>query len=77
MLAGKNIEVNGCDMFYAESGQGPSVVLVHGNTGSSRWWTRVMDLDGCRVLAPELPNFGRSGRLEVADIDIYADYLGA
>lgn len=77
MLDGKNIEVDGCDMFYAESGQGRPVVLVHGNTGSSRWWARVMDLDGCRVLAPELPNFGRSGRLEVADIDVYADYLGA
>jgi branched-chain amino acid transport system permease protein len=35
-----------------------------------------MDLDGCRVLAPELPNFGRSARLEVADIDVYANYLG-
>ena len=77
MLDAKKIEVNGCDMFYAESGHGRPVVLVHGNTGSSRWWTRVMDLDGCRVLAPELPNFGRSGRLEVADIDVYADYLGA
>jgi branched-chain amino acid transport system permease protein len=77
MLDGKSIEVNGCDMFYVECGQGRPVVLVHGNTGSSRWWSKVMDLDGCRVLAPELPNFGRSGRLDVADIDVYADYLGA
>jgi branched-chain amino acid transport system permease protein len=77
MLDGKKIEVNGCDMFYAESGQGRPVVLVHGNTGSSRWWTKVMDLAGCRVLAPELPNFGRSGWIEPTDIDVYADYLGA
>ncbi|MFH2113563.1 MAG: alpha/beta hydrolase [Spirochaetota bacterium] len=77
MLDGKTIEVNGSIMFYAEYGQGRPVVLVHGNTGSSRWWKKVMNLEGCHVLAPELPNFGRSGQLEVADIDVYADYLGA
>lgn len=40
MLDGKTIEVNGCDMYYVERGQGRPVVLVHGNTGSSRWWSR-------------------------------------
>lgn len=77
MPDGKTIDVNGCAMYYVEHGQGRPVVLVHGNTGSLRWWTKVMDLPGCRVLAPELPNFGRSGHLEVADIDVYTDYLGA
>ncbi len=77
MTEGKSIEIKDTTMFYMEHGQGRPVVLVHGNTGSSRWWSRVMDLKGCRVLAPELPNFGRSGRLGVADIDVYADYLGA
>lgn len=76
-MNGKYVDVHGLDMFHADHGHGRPVVLVHGNTGSSRWWSRVMDLDGCRVLAPELPNFGRSGQLEVADIDVYADYLGA
>lgn len=77
MSEGKTIDINGCTLYYLDHGQGRPVVLVHGNTGSSRWWSKVMDLDGCRVLAPELPNFGRSGRLDVADIDVYADHLGA
>lgn len=73
----KALKVNELEMFYLEQGQGRPVVLVHGNTGSSRWWSRVMKLADCRALAPELPNFGRSDRLEATDIDVYADYLGA
>jgi branched-chain amino acid transport system permease protein len=76
-MTSNTIEVMGTPMFYQESGHGRPVVLVHGNTGSSRWWTMVMDLPGCRVIAPDLPNFGRSGALAVADIDAYADHLAA
>lgn len=77
MTEGKTIKVNDSLMFYTEQGEGRPVILVHGNTGSSLWWARVMDLDGYRVVAPELPNFGRSAPLDEANIDVYADYLGA
>jgi len=58
-----------------EHGTGRPVILVHGNTGSSRWWSLVMDMPGYRMIAPDLPNFGRSDPLDVADIDAYADHL--
>lgn len=71
----KTVQVMGTRMYYVEHGSGKPVILVHGNTGSSRWWSLVMDMPGYRVIAPDLPNFGRSDPLEVADIDVYADHL--
>jgi len=76
-MDGKTINVLGTNMYYVEQGTGSPVVLVHGNTGSSTWWSQVMDLSGYRVIAPDLPNFGRSGALKVADLDVYADHLAA
>lgn len=75
MADGTTIEVAGKRVFYIERGQGPAVVFVHGNLGSSRWWPGVMDLAGYRTVALDLPNFGRSEPLDVADIDAYADAL--
>jgi branched-chain amino acid transport system permease protein len=75
VMDGKFIEVNGKRVFYVERGEGRPLVLVHGNTGSSRWYSRVMDMPGCRTIALDLPNFGRSDALDVADIDAYADAL--
>jgi branched-chain amino acid transport system permease protein len=76
-MAGNFVVADGKKLFYEERGEGVPVVLVHGNTGSHRWWSRVMDLPGCRAIALDLPNFGRSEHLDVADIDAYADYLTA
>ncbi len=77
----KIVTVHGKRILYRESGAGYPVLLVHGNTGSSLWWTRVGDVPGARLLVPDLPNFGGSDRLDPAeapgssDIDLYADYL--
>jgi len=77
----RTLVVEGKKIAYLESGTGYPVLLVHGNTGSSRWWTRVMDVPGARMLALDLPNFGHSDRLDesqapgAADIDLYADYV--
>jgi len=57
------IEVPGARMVYADHGRGRPVVCLHGNTGSRRWFERVMDVPGCRVVAPDLPNFGESSAL--------------
>jgi branched-chain amino acid transport system permease protein len=65
-------------IFYVEHGSGLEVVLVHGNTGSSRWFERVMDLRGCKTVALDMPNFGRSSALPgEPDIDRYADAVAA
>lgn len=77
----KTVTVKGKKLLYRESGAGYSLLLVHGNTGSSLWWTRLGDVPGARLVAPDLPNFGGSDRLDPAeapgssDIDLYADYL--
>jgi branched-chain amino acid transport system permease protein len=76
-MSEQTIEILGKAMHYVDYGSGKPIVLVHGNTGSSRWYHRVMDLPGYWTIAPDLPNFGCSEALDVADIDAYADHLGA
>ncbi len=77
----RTVTVKGRKILYREAGSGYPVLLVHGNTGSSLWWTRMGEVPGARLVAPDLPNFGGSDRLESAeasgssDIDLYADYL--
>ncbi len=68
------IGVNGIDIRYVEKGEGRPVLLVHGNTGSARWYEQVMDLPGLHAVALDMPNFGRSGPLpgEIS-IERYAD----
>lgn len=51
------------------------IVYIHGNTGSSRWFERVMEIPGRLVIAPDMPNFGGSGRIDEADIDRYAQFV--
>ena len=77
VLEPKQVVILGKKINYVEQGAGTPVVLVHGNTGSSRWWSLVMDLPGCRTIALDMPNFGHSEALEVADIDVYADHVAA
>ena len=59
----------GCDIHLRDSGQGPPVLLLHGNPDSSLLWRDVTAAlsDRWRCLAPDLPGFGRSG--EPTDFD--------
>jgi pimeloyl-ACP methyl ester carboxylesterase len=70
----KRVTVRGWDVRYREAGSGPTVVLVHGLGVSADYWWRngpPLAAAGCRVLAPDLPGFGRtegpSRGLSVAD----------
>ncbi|HOO74082.1 MAG: alpha/beta fold hydrolase [Thermotogae bacterium] len=74
-IDGKIIKVKNTDIFYRSQGEGKPVIMIHGNFGSSRWFKKVMNIKGYTVYAPDLPNFGFSGRIKDADIDIYADYI--
>lgn len=51
-----------CDLACVVAGQGQSLVLLHGGTGSSSHWTRNIDAitDAYRVVAFDMPGFGRS-----------------
>lgn len=76
-MEGKFTDVGTTRVFFVERGAGLPLLYVHGNTGSSRWFERVMDMPGCRSLALDMPNFGRSGPLTAdPDIDRYADAVG-
>ena len=52
-----------------------TVVYVHGNLGSYRWFTEAMEIPGVRTLAPDMPNFGRSERIDTHAINDYASFV--
>ncbi|MCX8014154.1 MAG: alpha/beta hydrolase [Rectinema sp.] len=70
------ITVNGLSLYFTAAGNGTPILYVHGNTGSARWWSKVMDIPGCRTIAIDMPNFGASSSMEgVADIFAYAGVI--
>ncbi len=72
------VEIPGARIAYSERGQGRPVVCIHGNTGSKRWYERVLDVPGCRMIAPDLPNFGESSALAGApDIGRYSQAVAS
>jgi branched-chain amino acid transport system permease protein len=77
-MDGKVIDIGDFSIFFVERGKGMPVLYVHGNTGSCRWFERVMDVPGTRTIALDMPNFGRSKPLPgEPDIDRYADAVAA
>lgn len=57
------IHAAGWDLRYREAGEGPPLVLVHGLGCSADYWVRNgawLAAAGFRVLAPDLPGFGRT-----------------
>lgn len=73
-LSEKNVIVAGQELVYGESsGTGRPVVLVHGNSSSSRTWRALMAGslgEQFRCLALDLPGHGRSK--PAADADVYS-----
>ncbi|CAN5657549.1 alpha/beta fold hydrolase [soil metagenome] len=51
-------------MHHLEAGAGEPVVLLHGGTGGgANWFRQIGRLSSrCRVLAPDMPGYGMSGR---------------
>jgi branched-chain amino acid transport system permease protein len=74
--SGSYAEVFGHKMFYAEKGEGPAVVYLHGNLGSGIWFDQLMDIPGYRTIAPDMVNFGLSSQIDDSEISSYAKYLG-
>ncbi len=61
------VTIGGREMFYAETGTGPAVVLLHGGgpgaSGVSNFSRNIDALAGdYRVLVPDLPGYGRSAK---------------
>lgn len=60
-LRERTVTVDGARVRYRTAGAGDPVVLVHGLSGSARWWAPVLPaLTACRAIhLVELPGFGR------------------
>ncbi|MFC7678526.1 alpha/beta fold hydrolase [Paenibacillus sp. GCM10028914] len=55
------VQCNGNTICYLEIGQGEPLILLHGYCGSSSYWEQILhDLNGYRVIVPDLRGHGRS-----------------
>jgi pimeloyl-ACP methyl ester carboxylesterase len=74
------VDVRGCRLRYFVGGEGTRpVVLIHGLGGSATNWVELVPRLGrsFRLLVPELPGHGRSAPLDGADLNDYAERVGA
>jgi pimeloyl-ACP methyl ester carboxylesterase len=74
------VTLDGVDVAYAEAGPTAdeakaTVLYVHGNLGSYRWFTGAMEIPGLRTLAPDMPNFGRSQHMAPHSIGAYGSHI--
>jgi pimeloyl-ACP methyl ester carboxylesterase len=63
-LSGGFVNTAQCRFFYVEAGAGPAVLLLHGGGATHHEWSRLLPslARGHRVIAPDLPGFGQTGR---------------
>ena len=63
--SGHEVWVGGLPVSYEAVGEGEPVVLVHGLSGSTRWWSRnISDLaERYRIYLVDLPGFGKMRRV--------------
>lgn len=72
--------VAGTEIAWTEQGRGEAIILLHGIGDSGRTWVRVAPLlaEHYRVLVPDLPGHGRSGRPDAPyTLAWFADVLAA
>ena len=73
-VRGKSIHVRSTE---ARDGSWPTLLCVHGNLGSGRWFEALLaDYPGAAV-APDLPNFAQSDHIDGCSMPDYADWLAA
>ena len=73
-------EVLGVETFLYDAGEGPPIVLIHGYGDTADGWRRVVPglLDRHRVIALDVPPFGRSGHPHAPKLlDFYRDFFPA
>ena len=63
----RTVPVKGKDIFVAETGSGPAVVLLHGGgpgaSGVSNYARNIEPLaENFRVIVPDMPGYGRSAK---------------
>lgn len=75
----RRVMVQGVSTMYFDAGQGPAVLLVHGNATSARdWWRTMEKLSSThRVLALAMPGYGDTSPLEEVAPDRLVSFMGA
>ena len=77
----KSLSVNGAELWYLDRGAGRPLLLVHGFPLDHTMWAGQIEslASQCRVIAPDLPGFGRSppGGNDTATMEQFADDLAA
>ena len=69
----RTIKVGSTETHVAEFGEGEPVVLLHGNPDTHAVWASVASrLSGVRVIAPDLPGFGKSTAPDDFDLSLEA-----
>lgn len=74
-MRNREIDVDGIRLQYAEAGEGPAVVFLHGLSATHANWEYTMPAfaDRWRVIAPDLPGHGESAKPNAPyTIDFYA-----
>jgi len=71
-LTKKAIKIDDHNIVYLEGGKGPTIVLLHGYTGSKDNWTRfaVYLTKDYHVVIPDIPGYGESSMIEKAPYDL-------
>jgi len=61
-IASRTATVDGVKLHYLTAGRGPTVILLHGYTQTSRMWRPIIPLlaEKFTVIAPDLPAIGNS-----------------
>ncbi len=77
-MTSHDLTVDGIRLHVTEAGQGPALVLLHGLSASHHNWELTIPAfaDRWRVVAPDLPGHGASGKPDAPyTIDFYAGVL--
>jgi len=65
-LTKKEIKIDDHNIVYLEGGKGPTILLLHGYTGSKDNWLMLAPYltKECHVVIPDLPGYGESSMIE-------------
>jgi len=76
----RRVRVGAYDVRWREAGDGPAIVLVHGlGLSADIWWKNgpALAAAGFRVLAPDLPGFGKTEGPQYLTVPQQAEWLAA
>jgi pimeloyl-ACP methyl ester carboxylesterase len=74
------VDIGGVDTYVVDAGEGPPALLIHGYGDTADGWRRVVPrlLDRHRVVALDMPPFGRSTRVTQDKLlDFYSNFFPA